>query len=116
MIRRGPWKFIWSEPDPPLLFDLERDPDELQNLAAAPQHAATAEEFEAEVHRLWEPARLHEQILRSQRARRLAFDALSRGRHTPWDFQPSLHLKRTGGDPLDLNELERRRRFPPVPG
>ena len=30
MIRRGPHKFIWSEPDPPLLFDLERDPDELE--------------------------------------------------------------------------------------
>ena len=42
MIRRGPWKFIWSEPDPPLLFDLARDGDELQNLAASPEHAPTA--------------------------------------------------------------------------
>ena len=33
MIRRGAQKFIWSEPDPPLLFDLEQDPDELDNLA-----------------------------------------------------------------------------------
>ena len=111
MIRRGPWKLIWSEPDPPQLFDLERDPDELLNLAASPEHVATAEAFEAEVHRRWEPARLREQIMNSQRARRFAFGALSTGRATPWDFQPLRYASR--GSPRDLDQLERLRRFPP---
>ncbi|MGH6913477.1 MAG: choline-sulfatase, partial [Geminicoccales bacterium] len=47
MIRRGRWKYVWSEADPPMLLDLERDPDELENLAARPEHAATAAAFEA---------------------------------------------------------------------
>ena len=52
-----------------MLFDLARDGDELQNLAASPEHASTARAFEAEVHRLWEPSPLRAEILKSQRAR-----------------------------------------------
>ena len=33
MIRRGRYKYIYSEPDPDQLFDLEADPHELTNLA-----------------------------------------------------------------------------------
>jgi choline-sulfatase len=113
MIRRGPWKFIWSEPDPPLLFHLERDPDELENLAASPEHASLMASFASEVHERWDPGRLREEILKSQRARRLAWQALQRGRRSPWDFQPLRGTLHEPGGPLDLNDLERRRRFPP---
>jgi choline-sulfatase len=114
MIRRGLWKFIWSEPDPPMLFDLERDPDELENLAAAPRQASTAGEFVAEVRRLWDPARLRDDVLKSQRARRLAFDALTTGRHTSWDFQPLRDAARQyARNHRDLDHVERTRRFPP---
>ncbi len=113
MIRRGAHKFIWSEPDPPLLFDLERDPDELENLAALPEHAAAVAEFEAEVHRLWNPRSLREEILKSQRTRRFAWQALMRGRQNRWEFQPPRRVVAGGGSALDLNDLERRRRFPP---
>lgn len=34
MIRRGPWKFVYSPLDPPVLFNLREDPLELNNLAA----------------------------------------------------------------------------------
>jgi choline-sulfatase len=113
MIRRGPWKFIWSEPDPPMLFDLERDPDELDNLATAPGQASIVGEFVAEIRRLWDPARLRDDVLKSQRARRLAFDALTTGRHASWDFQPlpdaAIHYARNH---RDLDQVERTRRFP----
>src|SRR5919106_242403 len=49
MIRRGRHKFIWSEPDPPMLFDMENDPDELLNLAQRPEHAELVRAFETEV-------------------------------------------------------------------
>ncbi|MGH6943212.1 MAG: choline-sulfatase, partial [Geminicoccaceae bacterium] len=114
MIRRGPWKYVWSEPDPPMLFDLARDPDELDNLAAAPEHAKTASAFAAEVQRLWEPRVLRERIIENQRARRLTFGALMSGRHAPWDYQPSTEASRQYvRNHLDLNDVERLRRFPP---
>ena len=114
MIRRGHWKYVWSEPDPPMLLDLEQDPDELENLAARPEHAETTAAFGAEVHRLWDPASLREKILKSQRARRLAFGALTTGRHAPWDYQPVRDASREYmRNHLDLNEVERGRRFPP---
>jgi choline-sulfatase len=114
MIRRGPWKFIWSEPDPPMLFDLERDPEELDNLAAAPGQASIVGEFVAEIRRLWDPARLRDDVLKSQRSRRLAFDALMTGRHASWDFQP-LHdaAHQYARNHRDLDQVERTRRFPP---
>jgi choline-sulfatase len=113
MIRRGPWKYVWSEPDPPMLLDLEQDPDELENLATRPEHAATAAAFETEVHRLWNPKDLYGKVVRSQRARRLAFGALTSGRHTPWDYQPVRDASREYmRNHLDLNEVERGRRFP----
>ncbi|OJD12474.1 choline-sulfatase, partial [Emergomyces pasteurianus Ep9510] len=34
MIRRGPWKFIYSPIDPPMLYNVENDPTESINLAA----------------------------------------------------------------------------------
>jgi choline-sulfatase len=34
MIRRGQWKFIYSPPDPPQLYDVVADPEEVNNLAA----------------------------------------------------------------------------------
>ena len=116
MIRRGAHKFIWSEPDPPLLFDLDHDPDELQNLAASPEHASVMASFESEVHERWDPGRLREEILKSQRARRFAFAALTAGRQSPWDFRPAHRIGHSAGGPLDLNDLERRRRFPPADG
>jgi choline-sulfatase len=113
MLRRGPHKFIWSAADPPLLFDLEQDPDELENLAATPAHADLVATLTAEVHERWDPEGLYAAVLESQRARRLTFDALALGRRTAWDYRPSLHARHyvTGG--ADLNDLERRRRFPP---
>jgi choline-sulfatase len=114
MLRHGTHKFIWSEPDPPMLFDLARDPNELQNLTASPEHAPVVAKFEAEMHERWHPARLRDEILKSQRARRFAFSTLATGRHTSWDFQPARDASRQyARNHRDLDQVERSRRFPP---
>lgn len=88
MIRKGRHKYVFSKHYPPLLFDLEKDPDELENLAASPALAdvvATLEKIAAET---WDPEALHREILHNQNMRGLVHAALMRGRWTPWDYQP----------------------------
>ena len=46
------------------------------------------EEFRSEVTRRWDLHRLKAEIVRSQRRRRLVYQALKTGEVTPWDYQP----------------------------
>jgi choline-sulfatase len=114
MVRDGSLKLIWSEADPPLLYDLASDLDELRNLAADPAHAEALERLVGLVHRAWEPKALREQVLQSQRARRFAWSAVMAGKHTSWDYQPHTDASRQYmRNHLDLNDVEAGRRYPP---
>ncbi|EEP77673.1 choline-sulfatase [Uncinocarpus reesii 1704] len=166
MIRRGPWKFIYSPIDPPMLFNVEADPTESTNLAEGiqlPSHhvavkdscpqaaappkptgpaplptpvtspspqtlpvpffsqsntsnpaiftpprspspnkattvargaikpaelAALLASFHEEVHARWDFKRIHQEVLHSQRRRRLVYSALIEGKITAWDYTP----------------------------
>jgi choline-sulfatase len=115
MIRRGPYKFIYSSQDPALLFNLASDPDELDNLARHPAHQGLLKGFLDEVARRWDLPALHERVLASQRQRRFVAGALSRGRRTGWDHQPLVDAgQQYMRNHMDLDDLERRARFPSV--
>ena len=88
MLRKGRYKITYVEHDPPQIFDMQADPDELTNLAIDPAHAGLTAELSAEVHRRWDLGRLKSEILSSQRRRRFVYKALITGQVTPWDFQP----------------------------
>ncbi|KAH8661718.1 alkaline-phosphatase-like protein [Ilyonectria robusta] len=107
MIRRGPWKYITCPADEPQLYNLERDPKELDNLSRfkkiAPQtpeeeEAKEAfEKFEAEANAKWD------------------FEAITdkEGEFTSWDFDRvddgrRKYIRST----IPLDDLERRARFP----
>ena len=102
-----------SELDPPLLSDLEQDPDELDSLADQPAHAERVQAFAAEVRERWDPQALHKAIVASQRTRRIAFEALAQGRRTPWEWTRAQHRGGYVSGDVDLNELEHSRRYPP---
>jgi len=114
MIRRGPWKFIWGQDDICMLFHLASDADELHNLAADPLHQATLQAFLAETHTRWNLDALHQQVLASQRRRRLVYRALAErvaSRHR--DHQPFVDAsRRYMRNHIDLDDLERRAPFP----
>lgn len=90
MIRRGPWKFITCSADPPQLFNLRDDPKELRNLATStvPAIQDVFLAFVKEANARWNLKDIHEQVLKSQRERRLCWDALQQGRFESWDYQP----------------------------
>lgn len=113
MIRRDQYKYIYSQPDPDQLYDLSTDPHELHNLAGQLDYEEIRRAFQAEVMARWEPAALYQQVIQSQRRRRLVAKSLMSGHYTPWDFQPwqdaSNQYMRNH---LLLDDLERRARFP----
>ncbi|MGH8254090.1 MAG: choline-sulfatase [Steroidobacteraceae bacterium] len=119
MIRRGRYKFVHSPADPDQLYDVESDPDERVNLAAANVAAGDAgtlpllAEFRAEVARRWSLPTLHAQVLASQRRRHMVYAALRSGRYTPWDFQPRRDASRQYvRNDQELNDIEALARFP----
>ena len=96
MVRKGSHKLITCPEDPPLLFDLASDPDELENLAGTPANAAT----HSRSSRPSPPGpgtspHLDRAVRESQAARRLVSTALGTGARTPWDFQPMRDASRT---------------------
>ena len=113
MIRRGRTKFIHSPTDPDLLFDLQTDPDELDNLAEVPRCQALLASLREEAGKRWNMQALHAQVLASQRRRRLVYDALTKGRLHSWDHQPLVDASQQYmRNHIDLDDLERRARFP----
>jgi choline-sulfatase len=113
MIRRGPWKFIYSQDDICMLFNLHDDPAELTNLAGEVGHRDTLQDFMAEAAQRWDLPALHQQVLNSQRRRRLVYSALTKGKLTSWDHQPFVDgSQQYMRNHIDLDDLERRARFP----
>lgn len=115
MIRRGSWKFVHSPVDPDQLYDLAADPDERVNLATDPHFSRQVRELRAEVDERWDLDAVHADVLADQARRRLIGHALRQGTVTPWEYNPpydgrQLYMR----NHLDLNEVERRSRFPRV--
>jgi choline-sulfatase len=89
MIRRGRYKYITSLVYPPQLFDLEADPEELKDLTKSAEFAHVAARFAHEASKKWDLQRIHDDVLLSQRQRRICWEGLKQGTFASWDYQPS---------------------------
>jgi choline-sulfatase len=118
MVREGPYKYIFTHTLPPLLFNLQDDPDELLNLAGRPELAAVQQRLHAQLVRGWNPATMHERILASQR-RRLFLGRVTASSESPsnWAFQPFVDESKRfvrGSGGAGATSVKARARFPLV--
>jgi choline-sulfatase len=114
MVRRGRWKFIHTPSDPDLLFDIESDPNEIDNLAGA--HRDMASSFRREVEQKFDTPRINHEVLESQQARHMMFEALRRGEHFPWDFQPLRDAsEQYTRNHMSVTDRDLRSRYPQAP-
>lgn len=88
MIRRGRYKYTASLVDPPQLFDMEADPQELRNVASDPEYKILSLKFANEVAAKWDLQRIHDDVLLQQRQRRVCWEALRKGKWEAWDYSP----------------------------
>jgi len=107
MIRRGRYKYIHCDADPPMMFDLDTDPHELTNIVDDPDHHAIRVELEGAVDERWSLSDVDTAVRRSQKERAVVSDALLIGEQTSWDHQPRpdysrLYVRgRQGGESAD---------------
>lgn len=114
MIRRGRYKYVHFQSDPDQLYDLETDPLEVKNLAAAPEHADRVAGLRQEIAKGWDLEALRKTVVASQRRRRY-LNQIIRDQNVAWDYQPvadarNLYIRNT----VPIFELEMRSRFPAV--
>lgn len=119
MIKRGNWKFTICPADGVQLFDLGRDPLELEDLAKVlagpksemldPEYRETAEiilrGFEAEARVRWDFESITEQVLLSQRKRRFVWSAFTakNSESEKWDYNPIEDGREKSVKPLSLS-------------
>ena len=94
MLRDERYKFIYAASDPPVLFDLHADPQELTDLAQSGEAAETVGRFRATAEAMWRPAEIKAAVIADQNCRRLVRGAHGQGRRPSWDFQPTTDAAR----------------------
>lgn len=117
MIRRGAYKYIHCDFDPPQLYNVVDDPLEKLNLANHPQYTECAQQFAREVSQRWDGETLRKQVIATQKSRRALADAMQTGKLDHWDYNPpSDASQQYVRNHMDWTVAADRYRFPPANG
>ena len=115
ILRQNGMKYVHCRTDPPMLFDLKKDPDERRNVAADMDYAEVTARLKKEIDHRWNYERLEEDILISQKRRLFVQQALLKGQWTGWDHQPFVDATRAyvrGAVDPNTTATKARRRLP----
>ena len=81
-------KYIHCRTDPPMMYDLNLDPNELNNVADDPNYKSLSNFMKTEIDRRWDYENLEKAIIKSQKRRLFVQKSLLKGKWTGWDHQP----------------------------
>ncbi|KAL0488339.1 choline-sulfatase [Acrasis kona] len=114
-VRRDNFKFISCRVDSPQLYDLVKDPQELDNLANKPGYEEITKSFQIEVDTRWDSDKIFADVVLDQKRRRFIMNALKKGTKEHWDYQPIRDASRlyVRGH-MDLDDIEKNARLPQV--
>lgn len=115
ILRQDGIKYIHCRTDPAMMFDLNNDPQELNNVAEDPAYADTAKRMRAEIEKRWDYDTLEKDILVTQKRRLFVQQTLLKGKWTGWDHQPFVDATRSyvrGAIDPNTTATKARRRLP----
>ncbi|MCO4840849.1 choline-sulfatase [bacterium] len=112
-LRYGKWKYNRCKLDADQLFDLDKDPHELTNLAEVAEHQGTLTQLRAKSEARWDLDKFDADVRASQARRWVVYEALREGGYYPWDYQPLQKAsERYMRNHMDLNNVEDDARYP----
>ena len=88
ILRQEGLKYVYCRHDPPMLFDLNADPDEINNVADEPTYADKRQKMHDDVMTRWDYDAIESKITQSQKTRLFVQESLLAGKFTSWDYQP----------------------------
>jgi len=116
MIRRGAFKYVHCDSDPPQLYNIESDPHETLNLATDPDHKKLSADFAVEVAQRWDSAALRADVMAKQKQRRAVYEAMAADGGVHWDYTPPRDASQEYvRNHMDWTVAADRLRFPPLP-
>jgi len=86
MVKHGNMKYTVSGLDPEQLFDLEVDPNEMNNLVGNQNYADSLQELAGKANEQWDIEELSTRVRESQIQRMFVRQALKTGKVTSWDY------------------------------
>ncbi len=88
MVKQGNLKYVVSGIDPPLLCDLDSDPDENHNIVDNPEVQTELNQLKGLSIQQWDLENLAKQVEASQRTRLFLKKTLATGQPVDWDYDP----------------------------
>jgi len=87
MVRKGKYKYIYIHGHDEQLFDLEKDPDEWDNLARRTDYASIRSELKERILSRFDPDRIEKELRESLQRRQFLMKAMRKTNHD-WTFDP----------------------------
>lgn len=103
-------KYVYVHEEEDLLFDLEKDPNELYNCIGDVSYAERLAKLKARVFEGWDATEVRERVIQSQQRRHLINEA--RGEKEVWDVQPHFDASQQYVRNMNAQETSRIQRIP----